>query len=129
MWEWFPEQRDEILALEREEAEYAELDEDGLVEVGAYTLASEIFVRRVLAPALDAVPMDAEIGARCATFIECLLGSQRPPIRELASLRITDHLLGYPENWANFREYSGELLLREVQERRPYYRGPFPCGN
>lgn len=129
LWERFPEQREEILALEREEEEYAEADEEGPVEVSAYTLVSEIFVRRVLAPALDLVPMDTEIAARCVAFIECLLDSGRPSINELTSIRITDHLLGYPGNWANLREHSGVRLLREIQERRPYYKGPFPDGD
>ncbi|MEV6698644.1 hypothetical protein AB0M68_15885 [Streptomyces sp. NPDC051453] len=40
----------------------------------------------------------------------------------MASIRVTDRLLGYPENWARFRPHAGELLRREVRERSVYYR-------
>jgi hypothetical protein len=126
LWEFFPEQRLEILALEEEEREYALSSGCDPVEVGAYTLTSEVFVQGVLVPLLAApLPLDEDVAHRCAQFLEHLLGSGRPSIREMVNIRITDHLLGYPENWKKFRKYAGEFLLREVRERQRYYKGPF----
>jgi hypothetical protein len=129
LWEYFPEQRDAILTLEEEEQEYATPGDYGPVEVGAYTLASEVFVQGVLTPLLASAPaLDEELAQRCAYFLERLLGSGRDSIREMVSIRITDHLLGYPENWGKFRMYAGDLLLGEVRERQIYYKGPAEGG-
>ncbi|MFV0138154.1 hypothetical protein ACLGIH_34275 [Streptomyces sp. HMX87] len=124
LWELFPEQREEIIALEEEEQESAFAGHCDPVEVGSYTLASEVFVQGVLTPLLAApLPLDEELAHRCAQFLERLLGSGRASIREMTSIRITDHLLGYPENWEKFRKYAGDSLLREVGRRQQYYRG------
>lgn len=124
LWDCFSGQRETILSLEREEQEYAFPDDVAPPEVGAYTLASEVFVQGILTPLLHAPRLDEDLAKRCAYFLECLLGSGRPSIREMTSIRITDHLLGYPENWPKFRKYAGELMLREVKSRQQYYKGP-----
>lgn len=125
LWQFFPEQREEILALEEEEREYAAENNCDPAEVGAYSLASDIFVQGVLAPLLAApAPLDEELAHRCARFLEHLLDSGRASIREMTSIRITDHLLGYPGNWEKFRKYAGASLLREVGERQKYYQAP-----
>ncbi|MEV0039510.1 hypothetical protein [Streptomyces sp. NPDC050804] len=122
LWDCFPEKRKEILDLE----EGYVTPEDPSPKLGAYTLASEIFVESVLTPLLDATPViDDELAKRCSVFLELLLGSGRPFLKEMTSIRITDHLLGYPGNWMIFQKYAGNLLLCEVRERRPYYKGPF----
>ncbi|WP_225837043.1 hypothetical protein [Streptomyces sp. NK08204] len=127
LWDCFPEQREAILALEEEEREDALPDHCGPVEVEQYELTSVVFVEGVLTPLLAAEPsLNEELAKRCAYFLERLLGSERPSIHQMASIRITDHLLGYPENWVKFRKYAGDLLLREVGERKRYYKGPFP---
>ncbi|MET7516140.1 hypothetical protein ABZS88_22205 [Streptomyces sp. NPDC005480] len=79
----------------------------------------------MLKPLLASVPPDDERARRCACFLERLLalGDRNPFIKEMTSIRVTDQLLGYPENWASFRPYAGELLRREVAERSVYYRG------
>jgi hypothetical protein len=124
LWEYFPEQRSVILTLEAEERDYAEPADGGPVEVGAYTLTSEVFVQGILTPLLQtASSLDEELAQRCAHFLERLLGSGRDSIHEMVSIRITDHLLGYPENWVKFQIYAGDLLHREVDERQPYYKG------
>ncbi|MFE6808182.1 hypothetical protein ACFVEN_42035 [Streptomyces sp. NPDC057681] len=124
----FPEQRDAILALEQDEREYADSVNQPAAEVGAYTLISEVFVGEVLKPLLETVPLDEELANRCAHFLERLseLGSHSPFIKELTSIRVTDHLLGHPENWAKLRPHAGKLLRREVRERQVHYSGPFP---
>lgn len=43
----------------------------------------------------------------------------------MVSIRVTDHLLGYPDNWLRFKEYAGPLLHAEVRSRSRYYTGPF----
>ncbi|MDR6981262.1 hypothetical protein J2X68_008005 [Streptomyces sp. 3330] len=130
LWGYFPEQRDAVLALEKDEQEYAPPGDSAPVQVGAYTLASEIFVQGVLAPLLASAPeLDEELAQRCADFLECLLGSGRASIHEMVSIRITDHLLGYPENWEKFRVYAGNLLLGEVRERQRYYEIPIDRGD
>ncbi|MFE6961364.1 hypothetical protein [Streptomyces sp. NPDC057696] len=124
----FPEQREAILALEQDEREYADSVNQPAAEVGAYTLISEVFVGEVLKPLLETVPLDEELANRCAHFLERLseLGSHSPFIKELTSIRVTDHLLGHPENWAKLRPHAGKLLRREVRERQVHYSGPFP---
>lgn len=123
LWLLFPDRREQILSLEEDEREDIYSSDSDPVEVGVYTLASEVFVQGVLTPLLAEWPyLDEKLAIRCSCFLELLLGSQRPSIREMVSIRITDHLLGYPENWMKFRKYAGDFLLREVQERRPYYK-------
>ncbi|WP_329570951.1 hypothetical protein [Streptomyces sp. NBC_01361] len=126
--ECFPEQREVILALEEDEREYACSVNRPAAEVGAYTLVSEVFVDEVLRPLLETVPLDEELADRCARFLERLweLGSDSPFIKEMAGVRVTDQLLGYPENWEKLRPHAGELLRREVRERQVHYTGPFP---
>lgn len=126
--ECFPEQREVILALEEGEREYADSVNRPAAEVGAYTLISEVFVGEVLKPLLETVPLDEEMANRCAYFLERLseLGSHSPFIKELTSIRVTDHLLGHPENWEKLRPHAGEWLRREVRERQVHYTGPFP---
>ncbi|MFI6932947.1 hypothetical protein [Streptomyces sp. NPDC050287] len=126
LWECFPEQRESILDLEEDEREDAEQMGRPPAEIGAYTLISEIFVRGQLTPLLAAAPLDAALAQRCAHFLERLLalGGESPFIKEMTSIRVTDHLLGYPENWVKFRPYAGDLLLREVRERQVYYTRP-----
>ncbi|WP_143071721.1 hypothetical protein [Streptomyces radiopugnans] len=116
----------EILALDEEEQDYAFTNGSDPVEVGAYTLTSEVFVQGVLTPLLATPPpLDEDIAHRCAQFLERLLGSGRASIREMVSIRVIDHLLGYPGNWEIFRKYAGEYLLCEVRDRRRYYKSPF----
>ncbi|MFE5026872.1 hypothetical protein ACFRAO_26995 [Streptomyces sp. NPDC056656] len=128
LWECFPEQREAILALEEDEREDADPVNRPAVEVGAYTLVSDVFVDEVLRPLLEAVPLDEEWANRCASFLERLLelGERSPFIKEMTSIRVTDQLLGYPENWKKLHPHAGELLRREVRERQIYYTGPFP---
>lgn len=122
LWDCFPGQRERILSLEEDERDYVTPDNPS-PEVGAYTLTSDVFVAGVLTPFLQSPPpRDRDVGERCSRFIELLLASERPFIREMVSIRITDHILGYPGNWEKFKTYAGELLLREVGERRIYYR-------
>ncbi len=122
LWECFPEQRERILALEEDEREFV-TPGNLFSEVGAYTLTSDVFVARVLIPLLlSPTPRDSGMAERCSRFIELLLGSGRPFIKEMVSIRITDHLLGYPDNWKKFVMYAGELLLEEVNERKIYYK-------
>lgn len=124
LWEWFPEQRAAVLALEEEEQDCAVLADRGPVKVSAYTLTSEVFVQGVPSPLLQAAStLDEGLTQRCAHFLERLVGSGRDSIREMANIRITDHLLGFSENWVRFRPYAGDLLHREVRERRRYYKG------
>ncbi|WP_306191918.1 hypothetical protein [Streptomyces sp. MK5] len=126
LWDSFPEQRGVILALEEEEREYASQVGQSPLEVGAYTLVSEVFIQEILEPLLEMdPPVDEQTAKRCARFLEFLLASGRRSIHEMTSIRVTDHLLGYPENWKKFRKYAGVLLLREVKERQRYYNEPF----
>ncbi|GAA0685791.1 hypothetical protein GCM10009536_16160 [Streptomyces thermocarboxydus] len=58
----------------------------------------------------------------CARLIEALLGSGRPQVIELVSIRVTDHLLGFPELWERFAGYAGPHMRFEADLRRKYYR-------
>jgi hypothetical protein len=123
LWERFPDQCEAILALEEDEREYADPVARPAAEVGAYTLISEVFVDEVLKPLLETVPLDEERANRCSCFLERLLAldGRSPFIKEMTSIRVTDHLLGYPENWEKFRSHAGQLLRPEVRERHVYY--------
>lgn len=126
LWDVLPESREKILSLEQKELEIFGPESDGQAsEVGAYTLASVAFVGAVLRPLLTEAHPDEEVARRCADAIECLLGSDRPGVREMVSIRITDYLLGYVEPWLVFKKYAGPLLRSEVGERKQYYTGPF----
>lgn len=46
----------------------------------------------------------------------------RPQVIELVSIRVTDHLLGFPELWERFAGYAGPHMRFEADLRRKYYR-------
>ncbi|MFK0173764.1 hypothetical protein ACIQU5_33785 [Streptomyces sp. NPDC090306] len=122
LWEIFPDWRQSIVTLEEEEREVfaSSLSEP---PVGSYGLTSEIFVWKILESLFVGTQVDdLDLASRCATFIDRLLGSERPTIVEMVSIRITDYLLGYPENWSRFQRFAGPLLHQEVDSRRPYFR-------
>ncbi|MFI9004985.1 hypothetical protein [Streptomyces sp. NPDC053541] len=116
----FPDYLDDLLDLEEEERAVFGDSVDGEIGVRAYALVTEVFVAKILYSALERG--DVELMRRSAEFIERLLGSKRPALLELTSIRITDHLLGYPENWARFQDFAGSRLLNEVEQRSRYYR-------
>lgn len=121
LWNRVPESRPHIVSLEEEEADV--FGEGGEGSPGMYSLVSVCFVHPVLVPALRATPVDAVLAVRCARLIEDLLGSGRPLVAELVSVRITDQLLGYRELWEAIQGFAGPLLLREVAERMKFYYG------
>ncbi|MFE6886715.1 hypothetical protein [Streptomyces sp. NPDC057694] len=69
--------------------------------------------------------LDMDLAERCSVVLEELLGSGRLPVVEMVSLRVTDYLLGYVNPWLRFKVVAGPLMMREVEERKPYYIGPF----
>lgn len=121
LWEIFPDWRHSVIALEEEEREVS-MPSGTNPSVGSYGFTSEIFVWGILASLFGDDEIDTDLARRCAVFIERLLDSGRPAIAEMVSIRITDYLLGYPENWKEFQSYAGDLLHQEVDSRRPYYR-------
>lgn len=125
LWEFFPEWRVQIEKLEEEEKEYS-ATVNSVSQVGAFTLVSEVFVDGVLHSLLgDVNAPEPELARKCANFLESLLGVNRPSINELVSVRITDYLLGYPDNWVRFRGYAKRALLLEIASRARYYSDPF----
>ncbi|MFE4592077.1 hypothetical protein [Streptomyces laurentii] len=124
IWDTFPEHREKILKLEHEEREFLGQD----YEVNSYSLVSNVFISEILAPALE--ENDGQAVGRSAKFIESLLASHREGVLEMASIRITDFLLGFPENWSSIREFAGPNLIEEVSRRAHYYRfDPFVRRN
>ncbi|MEV5959781.1 hypothetical protein AB0M11_39625 [Streptomyces sp. NPDC051987] len=125
LWEFFPELRGDIDRLKEEESEFSAPSAEA-PEVGAYYLISEIFIGGALSPLLTAMgALDSGLAKRCADFLEGLLSSERPSIKEMVSIRVSDHLLGYPENWARFKGYAGVLMNLEIRSRGRYYKDPF----
>jgi hypothetical protein len=125
LWEFFPERRGDITRLEEEEGEFSALGVPA-TEVGAYSLISEIFIDKTVSPFLSGRSVfDPGLAKRCADFLENLLAFGRPSIEEMVNIRVTDYLLGYPENWVRFRKYAGSLLTLEVKGRSRYYEDPF----
>jgi hypothetical protein len=127
LWEELPEGRSLISRLEEEERELsADLGTVGSPEgVGMYQLVSDVLVGRVFEDLFAGDELDEDLARRCATVIERLLGSGRPAVTEMVSLRITDHLLGYIDPWLRFKKFAGPLLKAEVDSRKRYYTGPF----
>ncbi|MFI1815187.1 hypothetical protein ACH414_33100 [Streptomyces sp. NPDC020422] len=126
IWGKFPNHRGAILALERD---HRDLMGDSIdAEVGPYSLVSQIFMEGILLPALEAP--DAFMLRESADLIETLLSSDRAFVLEMVSIRVTDYLLGFPENWFKFREFAGRNLVEEVRRRSRYYTfDPFiPLG-
>ncbi|KOU64953.1 hypothetical protein ADK57_19515 [Streptomyces sp. MMG1533] len=127
LWEELPEGRSLIAALEEEERRLsADLGTAGSPDgVGMYQLASDVLVGRAFEQLFAQDELDEDLARRCATVIERLLGSGRPAVTEMVSIRITDHLLGYIEPWLRFKKFAGPLLKAEVESRKRYYTGPF----
>jgi hypothetical protein len=117
IWDCAPEARPFVTKLEHEEFELTDGETN---DPGMYSMLSYGFVHPVFSPALD----DSAEGTllHCARLIESLLGSGRPQVVELVSIRITDHLLGFPELWDRFSGYAGPHMQFEVEIRREYYR-------
>ena len=125
IWEYLPEYRPAVLALEQEEAPYAVAS--GADDVNMHFVISDIFVGEVFDQLFEkgGPELDAALARRCSAVIEELLGSARPDVLHLTSLRVTDYLLGFIQPWLRFKPYAGPCLLREVDERKRYYTGPF----
>jgi hypothetical protein len=117
IWDCVPEARSSVIKLEHEEYELTDGETN---DPDMYSMLSYGFVHPVFRPALD----DSAEGSllRCAHLIESLLGSGRPQVVELVSIRITDYLLGFPELWDRFSEYAGPHMKFEAEIRREYYR-------
>ncbi|MGW7306506.1 hypothetical protein ACWGI1_13125 [Streptomyces sp. NPDC054835] len=126
IWGKFPNHRGAILALERD---HRDLMGDLDAEVGPYSLVSQIFVEGILLPALE-VPEVFTL-RESADLIETLLSSDRAAVPEMASIRVTDYLLGFPETWFKFREFAGPNLVEDVKQMSRYYTfDPFiPLGS
>ncbi|MFF7389755.1 hypothetical protein ACFZAE_15105 [Streptomyces scabiei] len=133
MWECLPEYRQAILDLEAKEALYADGSAEGgtPVDVNMHFVISDIFVGQVFDQLFGggeddrAGELDAGLARRCSTVVEELLGSGRPNVLNLVSLRVTDHLLGFVHPWLRFKPFAGPLLRQEIESRKQYYTGPF----
>ncbi|MER5399328.1 hypothetical protein [Streptomyces sp. NPDC002599] len=137
LWRELPEGRSRIVELEEEQRRRAvEVKEDerrlaidlGSEDIGdlhMYELASDVLVYGALERLLAAEEPDEELALRCSRVIELLLGSGRPGVTQMVSIRITDYLLGYIEPWLRFKEFAGPHLRAEVESRKQYYTGPF----
>ncbi|CAL9308743.1 hypothetical protein SUDANB21_04398 [Streptomyces sp. enrichment culture] len=117
IWEHVPEARPFITELEQEELE---LTNGECSDPGMYSMLSYGFIHPVFRPALE--KWAEETIVRSARLIETLLGSGRPQVIELVSIRITDLLLGFPELWERFASYAGPHMQFEADLRRKYYR-------
>ncbi|WP_367044466.1 hypothetical protein [Streptomyces sp. Je 1-332] len=117
VWENVPEAHPSVVKLEEEELE---LTDGECSAPGMYSVLSYGFVHPVFRPALENFAEDTIV--RAARLIEVLLGSGRPQVVELVSIRVTDQLLGYPELWERFSSYAGPHMRFEVDLRREHYR-------
>lgn len=117
IWEHVPEARPFVTELEEEELE---LTNGECSDPGMYSMLSYGFMHPVFRPALEKSTKETIV--HCARLIEALLGSGRPQVIELVSIRVTDHLLGFPELWERFAGYAGPHMRFEADLRRKYYR-------
>ncbi|MEV5931605.1 hypothetical protein AB0L56_02250 [Streptomyces sp. NPDC052079] len=117
VWEHVPEARPFVTGLEQEELE---LTNGECSDPGMYSMLSYGFIHPLLRPALEESVEETIV--RSARLIEALLGSGRPQVIELVSIRITDLLLGFPELWERFASYAGPHMQFEADLRRKYYR-------
>lgn len=117
IWDHVPEARPFITELEQEELE---LTNGECSDPGMYSMLSYGFIHPVFRPALEESVEDTIV--RSARLTEALLGSGRPQVIELVSIRITDLLLGFPELWGRFADYAGPHMRFEADLRRKYYR-------
>jgi hypothetical protein len=126
LWEALPECRSLIGSLELGEGDdfNAEEDPEEWLEVGMYTLASEVLMYGTLDQLLDEDEVEEELVRRCAGAIERLIAEGSEQVREMVDIRVVDHLLGYANKWLKFKEFAGPFLLREVEKRKEYYTGP-----
>lgn len=117
IWENVPESRSFVVKLEEEELE---LTNGECSDPGMYSVLSYGFVHPIFRPALENSAQETIVSS--ARLIEVLLGSGRPQVVELVSIRVTDQLLGYPELWERFSRYAGPHMRFEVDLRREHYR-------
>ncbi|MEU6576563.1 hypothetical protein [Streptomyces sp. NPDC046805] len=117
IWTLVPEARPFVAELEEEESEFSNGERS---DPGMYSMLSYGFVHPVFRPALG--NSTEETIVRSARLIEALLGSGRPQVVELVSIRVTDQLLGHPELWERFSGYAGPHMRFEADLRREYYR-------
>lgn len=117
VWENVPEAHPSVVKLEEEELE---LTNGECSDPGMYSVLSYGFVHPVFRPALENSAEGTIV--RSARLMEVLLGSGRPQVVELVSIRVTDQLLGYPELWERFSSYAGPHMRFEVNLRREHYR-------
>lgn len=117
IWENVPEAHPSVVKLEEEELE---LTNGECSDPGMYSVLSYGFVHPIFRPALENSAQETIV--RSARLIEVLLGSGRPQVVELVSIRVTDQLLGYPELWKRFSSYAGPHMRFEADLRREHYR-------
>jgi len=117
IWEHVPEARPFVTEIEEEEWETTNGE---CSDPGMYSMLSYGFVHPVFRPALEESARETLV--RSARLIEALLGSGRPQVIELVSIRVTDQLLGFPELWERFASYAGPRMRFEADLRREYYR-------
>ncbi|MGW2965251.1 hypothetical protein ACWDGI_43395 [Streptomyces sp. NPDC001220] len=121
LWELLPAYHQDIAEVEEDERPW--MNTPG--EVSMYTVVSEVFLRKAFKDLLSTGELDSDLAQTCSNVIEELLGSGRPAVLDLVSLRVTDYLLGYIEPWLRFKSFAGPLLVLEVEDRKQYYTGPF----
>jgi hypothetical protein len=127
LWDKFPEVREKIETLEREDVEIFEWGEgeEDFLGVGMYSLISDIFIPDLLERSVGGEVVDSELAQRAAAALERILDDGRSGVQEMVDIRVVDYLLGEVHPWLRFKIFAGPLMSAEVERRKKFYVGPF----